>query len=290
MASLPAGLEHEIILVDDGSTDGTREWMAKLSGPPFVTLCNEARGGYAHANNRAARTAKGRFLALLNNDLIFTPGWLEPMLKPFARWQDVGIVGNIQRRAQSGVLDHAGITINLQGKPEHLDGSLRPAWRIRAYSRRQAITGACCLIERERFLALEGFDEGFVNGSEDIDLCFRLRDRRLKVLVANRSIVRHHVSASPGRKDHDEKNSRRLFARWRDRLVRDGARYWPLAYLKEHWFEPREFEHRLLRQALVRILGVRRDPAPHALSMLDRNIVLEETRWQEILGPLEGKQ
>ena len=70
-ASLPAWLEHEIILVDDGSTDGTRAWLATL-GAPCRVLLNERNAGYAAANNRGAAVARGRILVLLNNDLILS--------------------------------------------------------------------------------------------------------------------------------------------------------------------------------------------------------------------------
>ena len=79
-ATLPGRLKHEIVFIDDGSTDGTREWLRTLRGPEFNVLLNERNLGYAASNNRAANVARGEFLALLNNDLILQPGWLEPML------------------------------------------------------------------------------------------------------------------------------------------------------------------------------------------------------------------
>ncbi|MES1194676.1 MAG: glycosyltransferase [Opitutus sp.] len=72
-ASLPADLALEIIFVDDGSTDGTREWLATLP-PDIRVVLNEKNLGYAAANNRGAALARGEFLALLNNDLILAPG------------------------------------------------------------------------------------------------------------------------------------------------------------------------------------------------------------------------
>ncbi|MCX6955994.1 MAG: glycosyltransferase, partial [Verrucomicrobia bacterium] len=75
-ATLPSGLAHEIILVDDGSSDGTRAWLATLAAP-FRVVLNERNLGYAAANNRAAAVARGEFLALLNNDLVLLPSWFE---------------------------------------------------------------------------------------------------------------------------------------------------------------------------------------------------------------------
>ncbi|MGH7946367.1 MAG: glycosyltransferase family 2 protein, partial [Opitutaceae bacterium] len=93
-ATLPAGTSHEIILVDDGSTDGTREWLAMLKGSPFKVLLNERNLGYAASNNRGTGIARGEFLALLNNDLILQPGWLEPMLAAHASLKGrAGLIG-----------------------------------------------------------------------------------------------------------------------------------------------------------------------------------------------------
>lgn len=286
-ASLPAGLSHEIILVDDGSTDGTRDWLRSLADPPFRVLLNEQNRGFAHSNNRAAGIARGRFLALVNNDLVFAPGWLEPMLTAFTRFRDTGIVGNLQFRVATGELDHAGLVIDPKGRPEHLDHRRGRLLLVASYARRPAVTGACCLVERERFLGLGGFDEGFTNGGEDVDLCFRLRAAGLAVRVAHRSRVLHHVSASPGRKARDEANSRRLCRKWRDTLVEDGARFWPHVYLHEHWQQPRHYDFALLCSAVIRILGLVRRPAQHALDLVAHNIDREEARWLGMFGPMK---
>jgi O-antigen biosynthesis protein len=175
-ATLPAGLSHEIILVDDGSTDGTREWLATLTSP-FRVVLNERNLGYAIANNRGAGVAQGEFLALLNNDLILLPQWLQPMIQAHRRLgHQAGVIGNVQLDAVSDVVDHAGIVINRQGKPVH---DRRPPSRLsRAFCgmrRVPAVTGACLLITRALWQQLGGFDEAYINGGEDIELCFQAR-------------------------------------------------------------------------------------------------------------------
>jgi GT2 family glycosyltransferase len=224
-ATLPPGLTHEIILVDDGSTDGTRDWLATLGDPPFRVVLNERNLGFAAANNRGAAVARGEFLALLNNDLVLTPGWLEPMLAAHARLgQRAGLVGNVQYRADDGALDHAGIGVTAQGKIEHLRALPTSAADLREVF---AVTAACCLVRREDFLAVGGFDEGFVNGGEDVDLALKLRARGKRTVVALESSVRHQVSAARGPTAlRDEQNSRRLFQRWPAELEHAIAEAW----------------------------------------------------------------
>ena len=82
--TLPPGLEWECVLVDDGSTDGTHAWLDSLP-TPFRTIQNERNLGFAAACNAGAREARGDVLALLNNDLVLSPGWLPPMLAALRR-------------------------------------------------------------------------------------------------------------------------------------------------------------------------------------------------------------
>ncbi len=230
-ATLPAGLTHEIILVDDGSTDGTREWLATL-GAPFRVVLNPKNMGYGAANNHGAALARGEYLALLNNDLVLGPGWLEPMLAAHrSLGSRAGIIGNVQTDARSGVTDHAGIVFNHQGKPEH--DRARPAaaarW-FRPVRPMPAVTGACMLLTTALWRELGAFDEAYINGCEDVDLCLRAAAAGRINAVARRSVIGHHISSSPGRKRRDEANTQRLAERWRANLDRLGVPAWCRAY------------------------------------------------------------
>jgi O-antigen biosynthesis protein len=122
-ASVPAGVSYEVILVDDGSTDGTREWLAGLREPYRVVL-NERNLGFGAATNRGAAVARGRILALLNNDLVLRRGWLPPMLWALRLLgRRAGLVGNVQIDASSGEVDHAGIFVNEKGYPTRCQSS-----------------------------------------------------------------------------------------------------------------------------------------------------------------------
>lgn len=277
-ATMPAGLAHEIILVDDGSTDGTRAWLASLAAPCRVLL-NERNAGFAATCNRGAAAATGEILFFLNNDLELLPGWLEPMLGVLKRQPAAGIVGNVQLNFGTGAVDHAGIGFDAKGKPEHLT---RRGWR--GERRVDAVTGACLAVRKALWEKLGGFDEGYVNGSEDVDLCLRAREADATVHVALRSVVRHHVSAAAGRKLRDEHNAARLHRRWRRfiqaRVVRPGCREW----LAAAWDEPRDYpDPALARDAFLHRTGL----LPWATSRLERAagamLDVERARWETLL-------
>jgi O-antigen biosynthesis protein len=237
-ATLPPGLAHEIIFVDDGSTDGTRDWLKTLAAPCRVIL-NEHNLGFAGACNRGATAARGEFLFFLNNDLIFFRRWFEPMRAAFDRFPAAALVGNLQLNAQSGALDHAGVVFDVKGKPTH-DIARPLITRLTGYRRVAALTGACFGIRTAIWRDLGGFDEGFQNGGEDIDFALRARRAGLQSYVALRSIVRHHVSASVGRKLRDEQNSYRLAQRWRKEIAVLTAPAWCSDYLDREWQAPRD--------------------------------------------------
>ena len=287
--SLPAGLSHEIILVDDGSTDGTREWLATLSAP-FRIVLNDRNLGYAAANNRGASLARGQFLALLNNDLLLATGWLEPMLAAHrSLGARAGLIGNVQVDARNGQVDHTGIFINLKGKPEHQRTFPDSFFHFftKVYPA-DAVTGACALLERALWDQLGGFDEGYVNGCEDVDLCFRARAAGRINAVALRSRVKHFISSSVGRKRSDEVNTYRLTRRWQPELARCAARRWCRHYFESSPLEPREHGYGFELQIWLYAIGLLRTPPAKALAAMNAAIKLELARWEQLLGTPGG--
>lgn len=286
-ATLPRDLACEIILVDDGSTDGTRVWLNTLAAP-FRPVFNERNLGYAAANNRGAEIAQGEFLALLNNDLVLTPHWLEPMLALHRQLGDrAGLIGNVQRSVRTGAVDHAGIFINAKGKPEH--ERLLPGWSWLpgAWRRADAVTGACVLVRREFWRRLQGFDERYQNGCEDVDLCLRAAALGHVQAVALRSVVQHHISASPGRTRRNEENTHRLVLQWRETLVRLGARHWAEDHLAA--LQAGDLSLPELMRAwpiLGGALPFSRHSTAAARAGLDAAIEREMERWRQMFGPL----
>lgn len=273
LGSLPAGLAYELILVDDASSDGTPEWLEQLTLPQLRWLRNTENQGYSVTNNRGVAEARGKILGLLNNDLLFAPGWLEPMLEVLQHPAGkVGLVGNVQYRVADGALDHAGVQLNLRGQFEHIRAlpADRPAAAL------PWVTGACVLVWRELFLAVGGFDPRYRNGCEDIDLCFKLRRAGKQVHIAYHSQVRHHVSLSRSTtSEQNERNSRLLFSLWRQEIKQRLATAWITELAHSAPLSP-ELDGKL-QPALTQ--------TPHAAGRLlaGHRLALQDQHWASML-------
>ena len=233
LESTAGDLRYEVILTDDGSTDGTRDFLRSLRPPRYRVVLNDRPRGYAANNNHAARLARAPVLCLLNNDTVLMPAWLHAMLRVLRRTPDSGFVGNVQREPFSGLIDHIGVTFNPDGTPVHA-GKNDSAPPEQEFGRWPAVTAACCVISKDVFMKLGGFDEGFQNGFEDIDFCLRAAEAGHRHYVANRSSIYHYISASPGRRRHEDSNLERYRARW-------GARY--LAFVARREEQRKAWQH-----------------------------------------------
>jgi len=283
-ATLPRPLAHEIILIDDSSTDGTSAWLDSRRDPAYRVLRNERNLGFARTNNRAAAVARGERLVLLNNDLVLRPGWFEGLARAHAsRGARAGVTGNVQLDFRTRAVDHAGIVLTLKAKPEHdrvLPSRLR-RW-LRPVRRVPAVTAACVMIDAALWRALGGFDENYVNGGEDVDLCMRAAALGKINAVALRSVVWHHVSSSVGRKLRDEANSERLARRWRPEFVRGAARTWCRARLEAILADPGQADPWFAWQIWCFARGWSRTPPPAAIAALDGALELEFARWASV--------
>ena len=284
-ATLPAGLTHEIILVDDGSTDGTREWLGAIP-TPCRAIMNDHNLGFAATCNRGAASAQGGTLFFLNNDLVFQSGWFQPMLAS-VQSPRAGLVGNVQLNATTGAIDHAGLWFNRKGKPEH---TTHISWLARLTGRQAvpALTGACFAIQKSLWRQFGGFDDGFINGGEDVDLCLKVRQSGWRNRVVTRSVVGHHVSQSPGRKRRDEENSRRLLGRWRAVIAELAARDFCPPCLEVAWEEPRNYpDPRLARDAFLYLCRLWPRPTARLTAATSTAFEIEFCRWSHLLdgGP-----
>lgn len=225
----PAGASFEVIVVDNASTDGTREYLeqARRIYETLKVIRNEQNRGFARACNQGARATKSEFLVFLNNDTIPHPGWLEAMLELAKGDERIGIVGS-KLLYPDGTIQHIGVVVNDNRLPLHLLRGRRPEEFARYLAEPrdyQVVTAACMLIRSQLFSALGGFDEVFLKGFEDVDLCLRAREKGYRVMFAPNSVLTHFESMTEGRSTHDLRNLKVFLQRWGGRLQPDQAHY-----------------------------------------------------------------
>lgn len=284
-------VEYEVIIVDDASDESTRENLLTLVQENIRVIRNNTNSGYSHSNNVGARNANGEILLLLNNDLELLDGWLEPMLQAFEKFENLGIIGNLQLNAKTGELDHAGQYIDWDTEIKHRRIPNTRFPKYDPYTKVHAITGACCAIRRKLFLSIGEFDEAFVNGCEDVDLCFRLLRKGYKVFVSNRSVVKHWVSSTRGHTSlNNEKNFRLLQRKWEMEIRRFASYKWPDFYMSHFYSDSRAFDFKLFRDAFPRWLTLIKSPSPTGTEVASRRIQNRERHWNSVIDGLSDEE
>jgi GT2 family glycosyltransferase len=191
-------VDAETILVDNGSTDGSVDYVRRHFPSVRIVALGENRG-FAGGNNAGVREARGRFIALLNNDTVPEPSWLRALragIDEDARYALT--TSRIVYMHDPDVIDSAG------------DGLLRWGGAFKRYHGAPAavasvsdevfgVCGAACLMPKAVFDELGGFDEEFFASHEDVDLSYRARLRGYRCRYVADAIVRHHGSATLGR-------------------------------------------------------------------------------------------
>lgn len=205
-----------IIVVDNGSTDGTAELLDAWSDRATIVRPGENLG-FAKGNNLGASHGTSPFVLFLNNDTVAEPGWLDRLAETMTANPDVGIAGP-KLLYPNRTIQHAGIEI-IEGVPDHVHRHAKEDDPAAIVSRDlDMVTGACLMIRRDLFETVGGFDDRYVNGVEDIDLCLRVRDRGFRVLYVAESVLQHHEGMSDGRYDHVEPNLQKFVQRFQGRF------------------------------------------------------------------------
>jgi hypothetical protein len=141
-----------------------------------------------------------------------------------------------------------------------------------------AVTGACMLMRRADFEAAGGFDEAFLNGCEDIDLCLNIRYLGKQIYVAPKSQILHHVSLSRSRTSlQNEKNSQYLYAKWRKEIKLKLTKSW-IDLLDD----PNAGYQHFIDGTLTLSFKSKRHSA--AIAIAEAALLREEARWHRELG------
>ena len=199
LQSLEASTDYpdwELILVDNASNDGTREFLVEYAAcnAHAKLLQNEENLGFAAGNNQGLAAAKGEYMVILNNDTYVTPGWLVDLIRHLRKDPQLGLAGPVT----NNIGNEAKIDIHYADMTE----MRKAAW---AYTSKCAgeelevpvVAFFCVAIARAAYAKVGGLDERFGLGFfEDDDYCQRVRNAGFRVAVAEDVFVHHHLSAS----------------------------------------------------------------------------------------------
>ena len=211
-----AAVSFETIVVDNASRDETPQSIREF---PWVRYLRHERNlNFAGACNAGVRMAEAPIVLLLNNDAYPLGDALGPIVRAFER-ADVAIAGGALF-FEDGVTQAAGLVVLPNLHWHYYDRNL-PASLDAVHRSRDSlgVSGAAMAVRRSWFLENGGFDEAFVNGFEDVDLCLRAHEAGHIVRYVAEARFAHYEAASAGRFAREAENERRFYERWTQRML-----------------------------------------------------------------------
>ena len=264
-----AGIPHEVIIVDNASSDGTVEYLTSAPGNRrrFRLLRSSQNLGFAAGNNLAFRHARGRFVMLLNPDARIVGGKLVRALEELEQHRDIALIGGrVQlESSEKGESAHpfpgfvrqwlvrSGWLHRLRRSP--LRHGIDPMWAAPEQDRDvDWIPGAFALMRRATIRQVGGFDERFFLYWEEVDLCRRLRSDGKRIRYRSDILIAHEggESAKQLGAEHLSEHGNQLTGwQWRSAWLyyrkHNGAAYARTMYVLECTWQ----RLRLLRAALT---------------------------------------
>lgn len=223
-AFLPSVVQHshpyDVIVVDNGSTDGSIEFIAS-NYPTVSILPFDENYGFCGGYNKALQTIDAEYVVLLNTDVEVTENWIEPVLHKLQSNRDIKAAQpKIMDQKAKNAFEYAGASGG------YIDSLGYPFCRGRIFQTLEEdehqyddctnifwASGSCLFIHRETYLSLGGLDEDFFAHMEEIDLCWRIWSNGGKVVVVPKSKI-YHVGGGT----LDKTNPRKTYLNFRNSL------------------------------------------------------------------------
>jgi len=201
--------EAQILVIDNNSTDNSKNYIRKKFKTVHI-IEHRKNYGFAKGYNRALKKINTKYVLLLNNDVLVSKNWIQPLFLFLENNSDFSVVQpkilDLNKKnyfeyagAAGGFIDYNGIPFcrgRIGKKIEEDKGQYNTPSSIFWAS------GACFLINREIFLQAGGFDENFKMHQEEIDLCWRIQGIGKKIGYCPDSHVFHHGGGTLSKSDY----------------------------------------------------------------------------------------
>lgn len=195
----------ELIVVDNGSTDGSNKYLTDCRLPTadrFRLVQNQSNLGFAPANNQGCDIAKGKYLLLLNNDTLVEPDFLNIMVEKMEKEKDLGVTQpKIKIMDNPKYLDNAGSFLTKTGFLEHWGFMQKDSQEFDREREVFTTKGACMLIRKEIVDKIGLFDNDYISYFEETDFCWRTWLYGYRVLYYPATSIRHKVGFTIKRLD-----------------------------------------------------------------------------------------
>jgi GT2 family glycosyltransferase len=289
-AVLGSSVTVDVVVVDNGSHDGTCAWLEEAY-PQVRTIRNAHNLGFAAAVNQGIRASHTEWVALLNNDAVAQPAWLEELLEAGQSDTRVGAVASrMMFRDRPHLVSSAGIRVDASGGAWDLllGQSTWPSGLVDVFG----ASGGACVYRRAMLEDIGVFEESFFAYLEDVDLAWRAQLRRWRTLFNPAAVVSHALSATGG---EGSPFKRYYLARNKWRVV---VRNCPGELLVRNWaaiivYDALSVTRAVLARDAASLRG-RRDCVRDMRVLLEQRRAIQSTRratWVEIraaMSPLES--
>ena len=231
------GIELEVLLIDNGSTDGTVEWTKNKF--PQVRVIENDENNYARALNIGIANSAGDYVAITNNDATVHPDWFQGFLRVFERDDKIGAVQSKIYFADSNKINSVGVEEVEHFYFSDIGFDVEDSPRYSRPKEREYVTGGSVMFRRACLEDVGPWDEDFIMFMEDVDYSARCREHGWRLWYSPDSVLYHqyHGSSSQELCEYFCTRNRFLFV----------AKHFPLELAEciptSHFFRKGELDH-----------------------------------------------
>lgn len=218
------GVDYEIIVGDDNSSDCTSELESVVKGIRVVH--NRKNLQFLHNCNEISKKARGKYILFLNNDTQVQENWLKELIDLMEEYGAVGLAGSKLIYPNGLVQEAGGIVWRDATVLQYGNGRQSGEEELNFLREADYISGASVIVRKFLWEEIGGFDTRFAPAYyEDVDLAFQVKSLGYKIVYQPRSEVIHFEGVTENSRDKKDKmiedNRRKFLAKWEEKLNKD---------------------------------------------------------------------